>query len=146
MVEQVHVFVDNRPGRIQKVTAIIGEAGINLLAIIIQDRSDFGIVKMLVNDPQKARLVLVDAGFACSLKKIMAVEIEDKPGGLASFMAVLSEKDINVLDAHGFVVEPGKKAIYCIEVADVNKAEQCVVEHNYNSIDESQLYELATPE
>ncbi|MFW6254513.1 MAG: amino acid-binding protein [Chitinivibrionales bacterium] len=145
MVEQVHVFVDNRPGRIQKVTKIVGEAGINLLAIIIQDRGDFGIVKMLVNDPRKARLVLVDAGFACSLKKIMAVEIADRPGGLASFMGILAEKDINVLDAYGFVVEPGKKAVYCIEVADVGEAERFVADYGYNSIGESQLYEMATP-
>src|SRR5512135_1430795 len=99
MAKHLNIFVENRPGRLQSITGILSESGLNIRAFTIQDRGDFGLMKIIVYKPQQAYLVLADRGFACAVRDIIAVGIDDKPGNLHKLTTVLLEQGINVVDA-----------------------------------------------
>lgn len=117
MPKQLNIFIENRPGRLKSVTEILSAANINIIAFTIQDRGDFGVMKLLVDKPDIAHLALADKGFACVLKDILVVSIQDKPGNLNKLASLLLKHNINIIDTHGFVIEPGSQGICCIELA-----------------------------
>ncbi|KKL06174.1 hypothetical protein LCGC14_2598680, partial [marine sediment metagenome] len=82
-VEQISVFLENKSGRLADVTSVLAEAGINLRALSLADTADFGILRLIVNDTERAKQVLKDNGFTVGLTEVVAVEVEDKPGGMA---------------------------------------------------------------
>jgi len=142
MAEQINVFVENKPGRIRKVTEILFEEKINIRAIVIQDRTEFGVMKILVDAPRKAQLALADQGFACALKSILAIAMDDTPGGLFKVLSVLEEKGINILDAYGFVVESKKLAVWCVEVENQAEAKAAVESWGFRVLRDTEIYEL----
>ncbi len=142
MASQLNVFIENRPGRIKAVTALLGDNDINIRALTIQDRGDFGMMKLLVNKPRQAQLLLADRGFACALKEIAAVLVDDRPGGLDSLMEILEENGVNIRDAYGFIVGTQKKAVFCLESSDPSVISSCVEECGFELLDEEELYAL----
>jgi len=142
MAKQLNVFIDNKPGRIEKVTGTLYEAGINMRAIEIQDRGDFGMVKLLVDDPQKAYLALSDTGLAVALRDVLPVIIEDKPGGLHKLAQLFTQANVNIQDAYGFVLESEKTGIWCVEVEDYDAAKELIENHGFKILNESELYEM----
>ena len=142
MAEQINIFVENKPGRLRNVTRVLCEHKINIRAMVIQDSKDFGIMKLLVNDPRQANLALTGAGFACALKTVLAIVIDDKPGGLMKLAEVFFDNGINVLDAYGFVVESKKEAIWCVEVTDPEKTKAAVEKNGFRILTDSELYDL----
>lgn len=142
MAEQVSVFIENKPGRLNAITALLREHGIDIRAMTIADHRDYGVVKLLVSDPHAARSVLTDHGFAAALKPILATAIEDQPGGLHGLLEILAENQINVLDAYGFVVEPRHWAVWCMEVADPVETARLVTAQGFRVLDDSDLYRV----
>jgi hypothetical protein len=145
MAKQLNIFVENRPGRLTSITGILSESGLNIRAFTIQDRGDFGLMKLIVDKPQQAYLVLADRGFACALKDIVAIAIDDKPGNLHKLTSVLLEHEVNVLDAHGFVVEPDKRGICCLEVENIKDNEslkQLIEKEGFTVLGEEELYQI----
>lgn len=142
MAEQLNIFVENKPGRLSKITKVLADASINMRAIVIADRETFGIVKILVDNPLKACQALTSAGYACALKKVLAIVIEDQPGGLHNLTTMLSDSDINVLDAYGFVVESRKAAVLCVEVKEYEAAKKIVEGKGLRILNDSELYDL----
>ena len=142
MAEQLNVFIDNKPGRIEKVTGTLYETDINMRAIEIQDRGDFGIMKLLVDDPQKAYLALSEMGLAVALRDVLPVIIEDKPGGLHKLAQLFTRADINIQDAYGFVLQSEKTGVWCVEVEDYDKAKKLIEDNGFKILSESELYEL----
>jgi hypothetical protein len=118
MVEQVNVFLENKPGRLKKITGLLKDAGVNIRSVEIQDRNDFGVMKLLVDAPKKAQKALADAGLAAALKPVLAIRVDDRPGGLYRVCEFLEGKGVNVLDAYGFVIESARRAVLCLEVQD----------------------------
>lgn len=142
MAEQVSVFVENKPGRLNAITGILRDHRINIRAMTIADHRDYGVVKLLVNDPRMAHLALAEHGFATALKPILAFAIEDRPGGLHELLELLSEHQINVLDAYGFVVAPHQQAVWCMELADPSAAVRLATTHGLHIMEDSELYQL----
>jgi len=142
MAEQVSVFVENKPGRLNAITGVLRDHHINIRAMAIADHRDYGVVKLLVNDPRMAHLVLAEHGFATALKPILAFSIEDRPGGLHELLEILSQHQINVLDAYGFVVAAQQRAIWCMEFADPTAAVQLATTHGLHLMEDSELYQL----
>src|SRR6266581_5489302 len=95
-VEQISVFIENKSGRLAEIARLLGEAGINIRALSLADTTDFGILRLIVNDAEKAKAVLKERGFTVSKTEVVAVEIPDRPGGLADLLQVLDEGGINV--------------------------------------------------
>ena len=113
MTEQINIFVDNKPGRLSSITQILSENNVNIRAIVINDREQFGIIKVLADDPKKAYHALSSNGFACALKKVLAVVVDDNPGGLHSLTHYLCDCGINIIDSYGFI-DSRKEAVLCI--------------------------------
>jgi hypothetical protein len=145
MAKQLNIFIENRPGRLKSITGILSESGLNIHAFTIQDRGDFGLIKLIVDKPQQAYLILADRGFACALKDILAISIDDKPGNLLKLTNLLYEYQINVVDAYGFVIEPSKRGICCLEVENIkNNAnlQELVEREGFTVLEDEKLYEI----
>jgi len=103
MAKQLSVFLENKTGRLASVTRVLGEAGINIRALSIADTSDFGILRIIVNDPQKAYAILKDAGFTVSETEVIGVRVKDIPGGLATVLEKMSDANLNIEYMYAFL-------------------------------------------
>ncbi len=110
-VEQISVFLENKPGGLEKVTRILRDAGINIRTLAVADTSDFGIVRLIVNDVEKATGVLRESGFTVSRTTVVAVEVPDRPGGLHGILEVIAKENINIAYMYAFVEKSGENAV-----------------------------------
>ena len=145
MAHQLTIFLENRPGRIKSISDALVENNMNIWAFTIQDRGEFGLIKMIVDRPQEAKLMLNDRGFACVLKEVLAIKAEnDQPGNLDKLTAALLAKNVNIRDAYGFVSPQGKEG-YCFmefENPDNSDLAVTIAEHGFTILDDSKLYSL----
>ncbi len=138
MAKQIRVFLDNKPGRLEKVTALLAAQKINIRAMLISDRGDFGMVKFLVDKPDLALVQLKDAGFAAAVKDVIAVRLEDKVGRLHEMIAFLSEKGINISDGYGFAGH----SVFCIETETAAAAIALLQANGFDILSDQELYEI----
>ena len=110
IVEQISIFLENKAGRLVEVTRALAEAHINIRALSLADTSDFGILRVIVDDTEKAKMVLKERGLTVGRTNVVAVEVNDQPGGLDHILEVLSEKNINVEYMYAFVQREGNNA------------------------------------
>ncbi|GAB6907616.1 Amino acid-binding ACT domain-containing protein [Desulfosarcina cetonica] len=110
-VEQISVFLENKSGRLSEVTAILSEAKVNIRALALADTSDFGVLRLIVNDTEKARQVLKNNGFTVGKTNVVAVEVADRPGGLHEILTLLHNADLNVEYMYAFVRSSGDNAV-----------------------------------
>lgn len=102
-VEQISVFLENKAGRLAEVTHCLALAGVNIRALSLADTSDFGILRLLVNDTEKAKKALKEGNFTVGLTQTVAVEVPDNPGGLDDILQLLSKNGVNVEYMYAFV-------------------------------------------
>ncbi len=121
-IRQVSVFIENKVGRIMEITEVLGESNINLRALSLADTSDFGILRMIVDNIDKAVEVLKDKGFIVKETDVVAVEVPDKPGGLAQVLEVLCIANINVEYMYAFFEQPKDKALLIFRFEDPERA------------------------
>ena len=142
MAKQISVFLENKAGRLSHVTRVLGDAGINIRALSIADTSDFGILRIIVNDPARAYRILKDAGFTVSETEVIAVQVSDTPGGLAAVLEQMSEANLNIEYLYAFLGTAENDALVVFKVEDIDKACSNFKEKGIKFIDEKQLYEL----
>ena len=118
LTKQVSVFLENKSGRLRDVCRSLGEAGINMRALCIADTSDFGILRLILDDPGRALQVLLDEGFAVGETTVLAVQVPDRPGGLAGVLASLPDEGINVEYMYAFFARCAGQAVVVFRVAD----------------------------
>lgn len=122
-VTQVSVFLDNRPGRLASMTKILGENHINIQALYVADTTDYGILRMIVDDPDKAKNVLKEAGFTAKRTEVLAVKMSDIPGGLHNVVTVLSDNGIDIEYIYAYTGRGDEEqASVVMKVSDVEKA------------------------
>ncbi len=117
-VRQISVFLENKIGRLAEITQILGNKEINIRALAIADTTEFGILRMIVDRPQKAYEALEERGFTVSPTEVVVVEVEDKPGGLAQVMAILGKEGINVEYLYAFVAPRGRGALVVLKIEE----------------------------
>jgi hypothetical protein len=142
MAKQISVFLENKAGRLAHVTRVLGEAGINIRALSIADTSDFGILRIIVNDPEKAYRILKEADFTVSETEVIEVQVPDSPGGLATVLEQMSDADLNIEYLYAFLGTSESDALVIFKVEDIAKARQTFKEKGIRFIDEQQLYRL----
>jgi hypothetical protein len=118
MVKQLTVFLENSPGRLAGLTRALGDAGVNMRAMMVADTADFGVVRIICDRPDAAQEALESAGFGVSVTDVLAVEVPDRPGGLADVLEVLGGVGVNVEYAYCFVEPSGESAIDVFRVED----------------------------
>jgi hypothetical protein len=140
IAHHISVFAENKPGRLDHITEILAGAGVNIRAIKISDSGDFGVVKMLVDDPDAAFQALTAHGVTASKKEIVAVVAKDRPGGLHDVLRILTAHAVNVDDAYGFVVRDG--AVLVIEVGNVREANVLLEQSGLHLLSKEEIYAL----
>lgn len=121
-MKQVSIFAENKPGRIEKITAVLKDAQVNILAINISTSGTFGVIKLIVSDSDLAYRRLKEQGFTVSLNEVLSIEMADRPGGLHAVAAALARHGINVENAYPLVVGARGSAYLIVETADVAAA------------------------
>ncbi len=146
MAKQLTVFVENRPGRVNNVAKILAEGGFNVWAFTIQDRGEFGLMKVIVDRPKDAQLALEDRNLACAIKDVLAITAKDKTGNLGKLTEVLLNKGVNIADAYGFVApkDKDKQGLCFLELknASASDIEEALCENGFSIMSDSQLYDL----
>ncbi len=141
-VEQISIFIENKSGRLAEVTRILGEAGVNIRALSLADTSDFGILRLIVNDCEIANGVLKEQGFTVSKTEVVAVEIPDQPGGLTRILQVLDGEEINVEYMYAFVEQCGGNAVIIFRFDDSDRAIRALLAKGFNLLDGERLYTM----
>jgi hypothetical protein len=142
MPQQISIFAENKPGKIERISGILSRNGINMRAITIADSGDYGIIKILVDRPVDGCNVLKEDGIAATLKEIVAVKIDDSPGGLHKASSVLSKNDINVDDAYGFTIRSSNEAVFVFQVKDIKKTEKVLTDAGFTILGDKEIYFL----
>jgi len=142
IVKQICVFLENRKGRLAELTHLLGENKINIRAISLADTSDFGIVRLIVNDTEKAHQVLKKAELTATINNVIAVEVADKPGGLASVLAILQSAGQNVEYLYGFLEKKTDKAIMIFRFDAIDAAVNVLKEHGVSLLSDLELRDL----
>jgi len=138
--EQISVFIENKSGRLAEVTRILGDAEINIRALSLADTSDFGILRLIVNDREKAKTVLKENGFTVSKTEVVAVEVPDRPGGLYQILRKLDSETINVEYMYAFVERCGENAVIIFRFDETDKAIKTLLNSGFNVLAGEQLY------
>ena len=121
-VKQLSIFMENRAGRLAEIMQLLGDAGINIRALSLADTSDFGILRLIVSQVDKALAALRAAGHTVSLTEVVAVEVPDRPGGLASVLVPLREAGVNVEYMYAFVEKATDKAVVIFRFENIEAA------------------------
>ena len=129
--EQLSVFLENRAGRLAEVTHTLAEAGVNIRALSLADTSDFGILRLIVCDPDLAKQTLKEKGFTLGRTSVVAVEVPDRPGGLDSVLQLVSKHDINVEYMYAFLQREKGGAILIFRFDKVDQAIELLKENKF---------------
>lgn len=142
MVKQISVFLENKEGRLAEVTKTLAESGINIRAMSIADTTDFGILRLIVNDPELANKVLNDAEFTVIVKEVLAVGISDEPGALSKVLSIFQKADIAIEYMYAFAGKVGGKALVIFKVSDNEKATEVLKQNGISVMEAEELYNL----
>ena len=123
-IRQVSVFIENKRGALAGVTGVLAGAGIDLRAMSVADTADYGILRLIVSDTDRAAEVLGQNGFLCSMTEVLAAEVPDVPGGLFRILDPLSGQDVNMDYLYAFVTGTGRSACVVLRVRDNERTEQ----------------------
>ena len=136
---QLSIFAEDKPGKIAHVTGVLAKAKISIRATTISTADTFGIINLIVDDPKRAEAALTKAGLTVHLRNVLAVLIDDKPGGLDTLMQLLYQEGININNAYGFVLESSKKAVFVVDVDQTEKTEKLLEEKGFKTLDTKAL-------
>jgi len=141
-VEQISIFLENKPGALAEVTRILGDSGINIRALSLADTKDFGILRLIVNDNDRARQVLGQKGFTVRKTEVVAVEVPDRPGGLADILKSLADAGVNVEYLYAFVQRSGQNAIIIFRFDETDRAISVLAAKNFRILEGKKVYSL----
>jgi hypothetical protein len=139
-VNQISIFVENKSGRLAEVTKILGNAGINIRALSLADTSDFGILRLIVNDSARAIEVLKSRQFTVSMTEVVAVEVSDRPGGLADILEILEKEKINVEYMYAFVERSSNNAVIIFRFDETDRAIKALTAKGVTVLEGKKVY------
>lgn len=142
LIKQISVFVENKEGRLAEITETIAKAGVDIRALSIADTTDFGILRLIVDKPQETEKVLKDVGFTVSVTNVIAVGIDDVPGGFAKPMRVLADAHIDVEYMYAFISRDTKKAYVILRVNDNDTAIKALEDAGTVLLDEIGFHDM----
>jgi hypothetical protein len=141
-VEQISIFLENKAGRLFEVTKTLAEAGVNIRALALADTSDFGVLRLIVNDNAKAESVLKTNGFTVGKTDVVAVEVADQPGGLYNILDALQKAGVNVEYMYAFVQQSGNNAVMIFRFDNSDEAIETLQKEGFTILESKQLYSL----
>jgi hypothetical protein len=142
---QLSLFLENRPGRLIEPTRLLAAEGINVMTLCLADTAEFGILRLIVADPGRAAEVLNTAGWAVTLTEVVAVEVEDQPGGLAEVLGVFEQAGLNVEYVYAFALRRDDRAILVFRFQDPEQAIAALAKSGHRVLDAERLQALVGP-
>lgn len=121
-LKQLSVFLENRPGHLSHVCEVLAQAGIDIATMTLADTSEYGILRLIIRDWQRAKEVLDTAGFAVNTTDVLAIEVADEPGGLEKILKTAEAGGLSVEYMYAFARKPGENALIVIRFDDLNRA------------------------
>ena len=141
-VKQISVFLENKKGRLAEVTHTLSHERVNIRALSLADTADFGVLRIIVDNPEKCVSALKAHGFVAQVTDVVAVEVEDKPGGLARILEVLDNDNVNVEYMYAYVEKTGSNAIVICRIEDRERALQILAKHDIKTVSAEALRAL----
>ena len=142
-IRQISIFLQNEPGKLSQVCRDLSDAGINIATLSLADTSDFGIVRLIVDDHEKAKEVLTDKGHVVNVREVVAVCVPDRPGGMAEVMATLDRAGVNVEYSYAFAFHRGEKAVLVFRFDDNEKAAKALAAAGFMTLPEEEVVKSA---
>jgi hypothetical protein len=139
-LQQLSIFLENKPGQLHMASQILADAAINILTLSLADTKQFGILRLIVPDWQKAKSVLEKAGFVIKLTEVVAIEVEDQPGGLAQILQAIEEAKLNVEYMYAFTYGKQGKAVLIFRFDDIDGAIGKLQTKKISFVDSVDLY------
>lgn len=134
IVKQISVFIENDTGRLAEITQVLGKNGISIKALSLADTTKFGILRLIVDQPDKAETALKEVGMTVAITEVIAVPILDEPGGLARVLTTLENANISVEYVYAFVGSHAGNAYVILRVEDNEKAASILKENGINPL------------
>jgi hypothetical protein len=141
-IKQISVFLENKCGRLADVTRTIGDQEINIRAFSIADTTDYGILRLIVNRPDEACQVLRESGFTVSVTDVLAVQIPDRPGGLAEVLDLIQEAGVNIEYMYAFSARIAEDALAVFRAENSVVAERLMAEKGIRILSGEEVYDL----
>jgi hypothetical protein len=129
-ITQISIFLENRKGRLYDVCSLLGQNSVNIRALTVAETESFGVLRIVVDKSDVAIKLLRDNHFVANFTDVIAIEVPDKPGGLASILKILAENDVNIEYMYGFVEKFSDKALLVMRFEDTDFAQQILAKHN----------------
>lgn len=142
LIEQISVFVENKLGRLAEITDVLYKEGIDIRALSIADTRDFGILRLIVNNPAAAERALKADGATVSLTKVIGIGIPDEPGGLAHVMQALNSNKISVEYMYAFLSKTDDIAYVILRVEDNERAIEVLQEKGIKVLQKDEVYDM----
>ena len=142
LIKQISVFMENVPGKLGEVTQALGENGIDMSALSLADTTDFGILRLIVNDPDKACQVLRDHDFIVKQSDVVAAVIDDRPGGLTAVLQILSQAKVSVEYMYAFVGSQDGHAVVVMRPDDAEAAQRALDANHISTLAPQEIYRL----
>lgn len=133
-VTQLSAFVANKPGHLQRVLKVLVDENINIITLTIAETSDFGILRMIVNDPEKGYRVLKENNITCSTTDVLAIEIDDRPGSLYKALDAFAKMNLNIEYMYAFTEKREGKAVMIFRFEDIEAAKKALIDSGYNIV------------
>jgi hypothetical protein len=140
--EHVSIFLENKSGRLAEVTNVLAAANVNIRALSLADTADFGILRLIVDQTEQAKQALKDHGFTIGKTEVVALEVPDRPGGLAEILRILGAGGINVEYMYAFVQRSGSNAIVIFRFDELDKAIEVLISAGVRVLRGEELYAL----
>ncbi|MCL5282543.1 MAG: ACT domain-containing protein [Planctomycetes bacterium] len=141
-ITQISIFLENRKGRLYDVCSLLGQNDINIRALTIAETESFGVLRIVVDKSDQAIRLLRDNHFVANFTEVVAIEVPDQPGGLASILKIFADNDVNIEYMYGFVEKFSDKALLVMRFEDTDFAQQILAKHNIHVVAEKDIQGL----
>jgi hypothetical protein len=141
-IKQLSIFLENRKGRMRKALDVLEKGGVNIRALSIADTSDFGILRLIVPDPEGTKKLLEDNNFIVKIGQVIAVRMGDEPGSLGKILGILDDNDINLEYLYAFVEEKENRAIVLLHPENIDDGIEALQDGGAEVISAEEIYGL----
>lgn len=142
LVEQISVFIENKKGRLSEIAEVLANNNIDISALSLADTDEYGVLRMIVTDPHKAKQVLAEHGVIGKVTTVLAVAIEDRPGGFCEALSVLTDNHVEIKYMYACVSHEKGKALMILSVEDPLQAEEIITKSHENITNPSSIYRI----
>ena len=139
-IHQVSVFLENKPGQLRTACDVLAKAGISMVTLSLADTAQFGILRLIVQDWQKAKAIFERAGFVVKITEVLAIEVSDEPGGLSRILEIVDHASLNIEYMYAFTEKRGGKAALVFRFEDPDAAQQVLKAKGINSLGDVELF------